>query len=395
MFQPNRMSQAYENTNQDEFYLSELLPDEGPSVQIATEQSYSRALTTPDYPNTSRFIPSPNFTHPAEPRSIDLIVIHITDGAPNINGTINWFQNPATKVSSHYIVGQDGEVVQMVKDADIAWHARGANSHSLGIEHVANTKGLVPTDIQYCESAALVNWLANQYGIPMDRQHILGHIEAAPTAHKTCPGSDWNWDYFISMVTSGQCYPMPKAQSYQLSQPHNNMPRAQAAPALVVVGMIGGAVIERLVGSTDGDIKWEVDRLNGLKYPKNDKNQAGTGSYQSKQLKVNGLWVENTYTDRITADFEIDWQSNGRTLGNIDIRNVGTNDAVGWGLTVTGHIVDDANVYQRDNGQTFAAIDIIFTYRFDRTIGSDIIGEIRYKLYGDGTHSRSTRWTQR
>ena len=47
------------------------------------------------------------------------LVLHGTAGA----GTIEWFLNPASKVSAHYVVAQDGKVTQMVREADTAWHA--------------------------------------------------------------------------------------------------------------------------------------------------------------------------------------------------------------------------------------------------------------------------------
>jgi V8-like Glu-specific endopeptidase len=106
----------------------------------------------------------------------------------------------------------------MVHHNDVAWHASRANGDSIGIEHVANTRGLLPTETQYCNSAALVRWLCEQYGIPMDRQHILGHAEAdTRTTHSACPNAVWNWDYFMGMVTSGSCYPMPTAAAQGLS----------------------------------------------------------------------------------------------------------------------------------------------------------------------------------
>ncbi len=107
-------------------------------------------LTTPEYPQASRFeaAASGNFRVVSGTRTIDRIVIHITDGGANINGTISWFKNPAAKVSSHYVIGQDGEIVQMVAHNDVAWHAGSANGTSIGIEHVANTKGLNPTAAQ-------------------------------------------------------------------------------------------------------------------------------------------------------------------------------------------------------------------------------------------------------
>jgi N-acetylmuramoyl-L-alanine amidase len=46
------------------------------------------------------------------------LVLHGTAGG----GTIEWFQNPTSKVSAHYVVGQDGSVTQMVSEDDTAWH---------------------------------------------------------------------------------------------------------------------------------------------------------------------------------------------------------------------------------------------------------------------------------
>ena len=58
----------------------------------------------------------------SSPREIRQIVIHITDGGSRITGTIGWFQNPNQRnargepihVSAHYVVGRDGEVVQVL-----------------------------------------------------------------------------------------------------------------------------------------------------------------------------------------------------------------------------------------------------------------------------------------
>ena len=67
--------------------------------------------------------------------------------------------------SAHYIIGRDGEVVQMVLNADTAHHASQANSRSIGIEHNANKptrsnpRDLPPTAEQYEASARLVAWL--------------------------------------------------------------------------------------------------------------------------------------------------------------------------------------------------------------------------------------------
>ncbi len=63
---------------------------------------------------------------------IQFIVIHACAGS--YSGSISWFKNPASQVSAHYIVSQKGEITQMVKDQDTAWHCYGINSSSVGVE---------------------------------------------------------------------------------------------------------------------------------------------------------------------------------------------------------------------------------------------------------------------
>lgn len=196
------------------------IPDDLATAQAMARSARALNAPAPEYPQASRFVAahSSNYRTTSSGRNIERVVIHITDGGANINGTIGWFQNPDANVSAHYVIGQDGEVVQMVRHADVAWHARSANGTSIGIEHVANTRGLNPTPAQMCASAALVTWLCDQYGIPVDRTHILGHSEAdTSTTHTGCPNAVWDWDYYMGMVTSRTCYepdaaPAPTAQ---------------------------------------------------------------------------------------------------------------------------------------------------------------------------------------
>ena len=192
------------------------------------------ALTAADYPRTTRIVPSPAFTTGRAGTAIDRIVIHITD-APTTSSTVNTFSNAGAQASAHYLVGQDGEIVQFVSEADTAWHARGANRRSVGIEHVAIKAGgadyplrdgsmqhfdaLPPTDTQYCESAALVSYLCQKYGLTADRNTIIGHNEADPnTTHGACPTGNWNWDHFMRLVTEQVCAPQPATQSLATSR---------------------------------------------------------------------------------------------------------------------------------------------------------------------------------
>ena len=140
---------------------------------------------------------------------INYVVIHVAQGS--YAGTISWFQNPSAQVSAHYVVrSSDGAVTQSVRDKDIAWHAGNwtYNTQSIGIEH----EGYVNqaswfTDAMYRSSAALTRHLCDRYGIPKDRSHIIGHNQV-PGATHTDPGPNWNWTYYMQLVT-GSSNPSP------------------------------------------------------------------------------------------------------------------------------------------------------------------------------------------
>ncbi len=714
---------------------------------LASSQGLAtRALdVAPEYPQGLRFAPAAtgNFYPRSSPRTINKIVVHITDGQPKIEGTISWFQNPDQTIngkhihtSAHYVVGQAGEVVQMVRHQDIAYHANSANPDSIGIEHVARSPhewkktdpGLNPTDAEYCASAALVRWLCNEFNLPMDRDHIMGHSEADPhTTHTDCPNAVWDWDYYMGLVTSGTCTPhdttsqsqgysfgtapmgklkmsaapkrkltttralevvqadyapgdMPGALQSQLdfqtryqqwfagvpdtsffphsaicqlvrddggfgtgtyiapdriltaahvvegansitvipgkngqttndgpfghftcpssdwavhpsraagsedfdiavlkvgtpppggqffdileelrqSLPSNIIvcgysaqsdkdptlsttidpnkqhldgdairtvqdetftynlqtlhgasgaavyyvwareddvkrasvlethlvgvhvsgfsdtlnrgcrltdakiawiqsvgqpvtagasaqayaagssqarPRAQvgatqamacsaaagaaqsygsspsrtekknsahppgakslqAAVVVPAVATIAGTVLTRILDN-EGDVKWELDQLKGLKHVRDNPANAGSDPYYDAKINITGPVVENGFTDQIYANFEVLWQYNGHSLGNITISDTQTNDAIAWGLEVKASINDDAKVYPVSKGSgECAGLQIRFYFRFTRVIGSDKIWILDLSLHGDGTFTSNSRKTQ-
>ena len=69
-------------------------------------------------------------------RVIRLVVIHAME-IPERDGAAalcaRWFQNPESEVSAHYCVDA-GTVIQCVREHNIAWHARGGNTDSIGVE---------------------------------------------------------------------------------------------------------------------------------------------------------------------------------------------------------------------------------------------------------------------
>jgi N-acetyl-anhydromuramyl-L-alanine amidase AmpD len=199
------------------------IPEGEDDDESATVFASSMDAPMPEYPMASRFVPAStsNYTV-AHGRAIRRIVIHITDAA-EIASTISWFRRPnPLQVSAHYVIGQDGDVVQMVRHADIAHHSRGANSDSIGIEHAANTKGVAPTQAEYEASARLVAWLCDQYGIAIDRKHIVGHKEASgPKTDHNCPSEVWDWDRYMALVLAASATParQPADEAQALKEP--------------------------------------------------------------------------------------------------------------------------------------------------------------------------------
>ena len=131
--------------------------------------------------------------------AITQIVIHETGGT--WFSAVNWFQNPRSRVSAHYLVkAWGGGILQFVAESDTAFQARVANPYSIGIEHEFDPRhGVWHTDAQYRSSALLVCAIARRYGIPADRAHIIGHNEVPGTDHSD-PGPTWNWTYYMSLV---------------------------------------------------------------------------------------------------------------------------------------------------------------------------------------------------
>lgn len=156
-------------------------------------------VLSPDYPDATWVPADPANYRAGRAEKLDKIIIHVTQGS--YAGSISWFQNPEAQVSAHYVVrSSDGEITQMVRDADTAYHARSANASALGIEH----EGYVDdpswfTDAMYRSSAKLTRHLADKHGIPLDRQHIIGHSEAPGNDH-TDPGKHWDWDTYMKLV---------------------------------------------------------------------------------------------------------------------------------------------------------------------------------------------------
>ncbi|MFF1378069.1 N-acetylmuramoyl-L-alanine amidase [Streptomyces sp. NPDC058308] len=139
--------------------------------------------------------------------AIDRVVIHVVQGG--YDTALRVFKDPAHGAAAHYVVRKDGHIAQMIRELDVAFHAgnKSWNERSIGIEH----EGFVDrkssfTDEMYAASARLTAGICKRYDFPVDREHIVGHVEVPGTDH-TDPGPYWDWDRYIRLVRAARDRP--------------------------------------------------------------------------------------------------------------------------------------------------------------------------------------------
>jgi len=155
--------------------------------------------------------PSPNFGERTLPVSI--LVLHYT-GMKTGAAAIDWLANPTSKVSSHYVVDEDGQLVYMVREEQRAQHAglshwRGVtdvNSASIGIEIVnpGHEFGYRPFPEEQMDTVTrLVAEIVRTFGI--EPRNVVGHSDIAP-ARKQDPGELFDWERLAKL---GLAVPRP------------------------------------------------------------------------------------------------------------------------------------------------------------------------------------------
>ncbi|MEQ9690525.1 MAG: N-acetylmuramoyl-L-alanine amidase [Bauldia litoralis] len=151
-------------------------------------------------PDTIEQHPSPNHGPRPAGTPVDILLLHYTGMETDV-GALSWLCNPASQVSSHYFIFEDGRVVQLVDESRRAWHAgRGSwagdtdiNSRSIGIElaHPGHEHGYRAfADPQIAALIALSSGILSRHPIPPAR--VLAHSDVAP-ARKEDPGELFPW----------------------------------------------------------------------------------------------------------------------------------------------------------------------------------------------------------
>lgn len=157
---------------------------------------------------------SPNRNKGRQGQIPDFIVCHQTGGS--FTSAINTILNPKNQVSYHFVVAQDGTIIQAVNIQDTAWangttnnndnrdnmhstipeiraRRRNANQFTVSIGFADSTSGELSPP-QLASAIELIWHIRNEVkslfglAIPMNRVSIIGHYQVTPITRPNCPG---------------------------------------------------------------------------------------------------------------------------------------------------------------------------------------------------------------
>ena len=167
-----------------------------------------------DSPLAARFVASPNFGERRGGGRPNALILHYT-GMPTAEGALKLLVDPASEVSAHYFVQEDGEIVQLVAESARAWHAgtgfwkgeTDMNSASIGIEIVnpGHDGGSPPfPDPQIEATIALARDIAARWT-------IRARAGARPFRHRPDPQARSGRSLSLGRLHAGRRRPLGRA----------------------------------------------------------------------------------------------------------------------------------------------------------------------------------------
>jgi AmpD protein len=168
----------------------------------------------------ARVVASPNFGPRPPGATVDLVIVHCISLPPGVYGgqaieqlftnRLDPHAHPSfaevagLRVSAHFVIRRDGELLQFVDVDQRAWHAgvsswrgrAGCNDYSVGIE-LEGLPGHPFEAPQYHGLAKLLDALAQRWPVT----EVTGHEHVAP-GRKTDPGPDFDWSRLATLITS-------------------------------------------------------------------------------------------------------------------------------------------------------------------------------------------------
>lgn len=184
------------------------------------------ALELPDSALVSRIVPSPSYRARRLDERLEFVILHGT-WMQGDEGALARLTDPLAEVSCHYYITRAGEILQLVSEADVAWHAGksqaetsdggiidGVNGWSLGIE-MANSGPFLngtptPDEEANPDWSKVEPYTLAQYGALVDLlrdimqrhtgivpERVLGHDAVSP-GRKSDPGVHFDWEYLMA-----------------------------------------------------------------------------------------------------------------------------------------------------------------------------------------------------
>ena len=144
---------------------------------------------------------SPNFDNKKRSASkVKYLIFHYT-GMKSENAAIKRLTNKSSKVSCHYFIKSNGEIIRIVPDLYIAWHAgisswkkdKSLNSNSIGIEISNPGHDYKYENFSQKQITSIINLSKNlKRKYKIKKENILGHSDIAPLRKKD-PGEKFPW----------------------------------------------------------------------------------------------------------------------------------------------------------------------------------------------------------
>lgn len=204
---------------------------------------------------------SPNFGERHDGITPSILVLHYT-GMETGKAAQDWLCNPASEVSSHYLVHENGQIIQMVPEAKRAWHAgqgswygqQDINSRSIGIETVnpGHAGGLPDFPTRQIDAViSLVSGIIARNHIQL--RDVIGHSDMAP-GRKTDPGERFPWKRLADAGLALYVDPIPVQGGRFFSQGERGEPIEALQSMLALYGFD-----QSVDGHFDGRTKQHVE----------------------------------------------------------------------------------------------------------------------------------------
>lgn len=159
----------------------------------------------------------------------EVIVVHISAGS--LTSMTDWFNTPNSQASAHYGIGKDGTILQYVEEDKKAWSCGRVNNpsfklykpginpnlYTINIENEGMDLDKAPLE-QMRKLCELIKDIAKRWGIPCDRDHIIGHFQIDAINRPYCPSPDHSIMDEIVLLLKEDTVAVPRKLLEELSK---------------------------------------------------------------------------------------------------------------------------------------------------------------------------------